>query len=174
MTDEKKATAQDVIDTLRAIERHLSAIVRHFGIGAQGPSQEQRGQGTVPSVASDADLDGKYGNPEVKAKSPRDWPGDSMTGKRFSECPAAYPALVASRLDYFAEQNAGSQDADDQKKARYNRLDASRARGWAARVRAGYVAPAAPEGFPSDAPPITDDDIPFGWLLPFALPAMLA
>ena len=158
---EQKATAQDVIDTLRSIDASLKLVVRHFGIGAQGPSQSQSGQGTVPSIASDADLDGKYGNPEVKAKSPRDWTGDSMTGKYFSECPADYLDLVASRLDYFASQNDASDSADDVKKARFNRLDASRARGWAARIRGGYVAP-APEGFPSDAgAPLSDDDIPF-------------
>lgn len=162
---ETKATAQDVIDTLRSIDASLKLVVRHFGIGAQGAGGAPSGRGAVPSVATDADLDGKWGNPEVKAKSPRDWTGDSMTGKHFSECPAPYLDLVADRLEYFASQNASSQDADAQKKAHYNRLDASRARGWAARIRAGYVAPAQPEGFPSDTQasgaPLTDDDIPF-------------
>ena len=104
--------------------------------------------GAGGGVASDADLDGPYGNPEVKAKSPRDWTGESMTGRRFSQCPPEYLDLVASRLDYFAEQNAASDHEDERKKARFNRLDAARARGWAARLRNGYVAPAvAPSDF---------------------------
>lgn len=170
MTDEKKATAQDVIDVLRSIDDRLKSIDEtlvdfghHFGVYSD-EKKTQSAAPNVPSVASDADLDGKYGNPEVKAKSPRDWTGDSMTGKRFSECPPAYLDLVASRLDYFAEQNAASEDETERKKARYNRLDASRARGWAARIRGGYVAPVQPEGFPSDAAagdPLTADQIPF-------------
>lgn len=159
MADEPKATAADVIATLRSIDSSLKLLVKHFGIGAQSMAATQ---GVVPAVASDADLDGKYGNPEVKAKPPRDWTGDDPKGKRFSECPAAYLDLVASRLDYFAEQNAASEDEAERKKARYNRLDASRARGWAARIRGGYVAPAQDEGFPSDASaPLTSDQVPF-------------
>ena len=172
MTEEKKATAQDVIDTLKSIDDRLRLLNQHFGI--TGVTVTAHASGTVPAIASDADLDGKYGNPEVKAKSPRDWTGDNMTGRWFSECPADYLDLVASRLDYFASVNDASDSADDVKKARFNRLDASRARGWAARIRAGYVAP-APEAFPSDAGvPLLDDDIPFAWLLPFALPMVLA
>jgi|SRR5579872_5087298 len=155
MPDEKKATAEDVIATLRSIDERLRLLNQHFGIGAA----LARADGSVPAIASDADLDGKYGNPEVKAKSPRDWTGESMQGKRFSECPAPYLDLVASRLDYFADQNVASENEDDRKKARFNKLDAARARGWAARIRAGYVPPAV-DAFPSDAP-LTADDVPF-------------
>ncbi len=105
--------------------------------------------------APDADLDSQYGNPEIKAKDPRDWTGPSMIGKRFSECPATYLDLLAERYDYVAGNEA------DEKKRNYVRLDAARARGWAARVRVGYkpAAPKEPEGFPSDA--MTSDDIQF-------------
>lgn len=157
-----KATAQDVIDTLRSIDAHLAALVSHFGIGAQGPAYVPSGQGDVPAIASAADLDGKYGDPEVKAKSPRDWTGDSMQGRHFSQCPPEYLDLVASRLDYFASANASSEDAEDRKKARYNRLDASRARGWAQRLRSGWKAPEATAGFPSDnGAMVSDDEIAF-------------
>lgn len=105
-----------------------------------------------PSVASDSDLDGKYGDPEIKAKDPRDWTGAPMKGRRFSECPAEYLDLLAERLDYFAGKNAESADPDEQKKARYQKLDAARARGWAARIRAGKVTPRG-------------DDVP-GWSEP--------
>lgn len=88
-------------------------------------------RGTPP--AERVDLDGEHGNPVVKAKDPRDWTGEPMKGRRFSECPANYLDLIADRFDYFASQE------QDAKKARYNRLDAARARGWAERVRNGQV-----------------------------------
>lgn len=170
---ETKATAQDVIDTLRSIDASLKLLVAHFGIGAkaQGASGGAAGEYVAPHTASDRDLDSQFGNPEVKAKDPRDWTLGTMKGKRFSECPAEYLDLVADRLDFFIEQAKSdledpandANQADIRKKIKYDRLDASRARGWAKRIRAGYVAPVEPEGFPSDAPAATvpDDSIPF-------------
>lgn len=149
-----KATAQDVIDTLRSIDAHLAALVAHFGIGAKPTVTANTS--AVPAIAPDHDLDSKYGNPAVRAKDPRDWTGESQLGKPFSECPPAYLELVADRLEYFASQE------EDAKKARYNRLDASRARGWAQRLRTGWKAPEAVAGFPSDNGAMVDsDDIPF-------------
>ena len=139
------ATGEDAIKVLEAIRDLLveqNKLLRQ-GFRLDGPHAFT---GTQGGVASDADLDGQYGNPEVKAKSPRDWTGESMQGRRFSECPAEYLDMVAARLDYFAETNAASENADDRKKAGYNRKDAARARGWAARIRAGYVAPVAESG----------------------------
>lgn len=155
------ATAEDVLATLKSIDAHLHALVTHFGCGPKATSTEGP-RHEIPTIAPDRDLDGQYGNPEVKAKDPRDWTGPTMKGKRFSECPVAYLELVADRLEYFAQQNDGDADPEAHKKARYNRLDASRARGWAARLRAGWTAPVEAAGFPSDgAAPLTDDDIPF-------------
>lgn len=106
-----------------------------------------------PAVASDHDLDSQWGDPEVKARDPRDWTGPTMKGRRFSECPAEYLEMVAERLDYFTSQNPGATE-DDQKKIKYQKLDAARARGWAARIRAGKVTPRADDG----PPPWADDD----------------
>lgn len=91
----------------------------------------------APAPAPPVSLDGPHGDPIVKTKDPRDWTGDTMTGRTFSQCPPAYLDLLASRYDYFAEKET------DEKKRRYNTLDAARARGWAARIRAGYQPPAA-------------------------------
>lgn len=91
----------------------------------------------APQKVSDAFLDGQYGDPVVKAKDPRDWTGEPMTGKRFSECPPAYLDLLAERYDYFASKET------DAKKQAYAVKDAQRARGWAARIRAGWK-PAEP------------------------------
>lgn len=93
-------------------------------------------RGLAPETAADpveaVDLDGKYGDPEVRAKDPRDWTGEPMKGRRFSECPAEYLDLLAARFEFFAGREP------DAKKANYNRLDAGRARGWAARKRNGW------------------------------------
>lgn len=79
---------------------------------------------------------GPHGDPIIKAKDPRDWSGDPMTGKHFSECPPEYLDLLAERYDYFA-----TKDDQTPEKIRYAKLDAARARGWAAKLRAGYVPP---------------------------------
>lgn len=101
----------------------------------------------APAVAPDADLDGPHGNPIIKAKSPRDWTGEPMTGRTFSECPPVYLDLLAERYEFF---NTKEPDA---KKRGYNSLDAARARGWAARLRAGWKAPAAAGGWaPEELP----------------------
>ena len=146
------ATGEDALKVLEAISDLLVEQNKLLRQGFRLDGQQAPSTGAGGGTASDADLDGQYGNPEVKAKSPRDWTGESMQGRRFSECPAEYLDLVASRLDYFAETNAASENADDRKKAGYNRKDAALARGWAARIRAGYVSPVA------DAPEFGADD----------------
>lgn len=107
--------------------------------------------------APPVDLDSERGDFVVKAKDPRDWTGPPMTGRRLSECPATYLDLLAERYDFFNQKEA------DEKKRKYNALDAARARGWAARVRAGRKPTAADspvtEGFPSDM--VKSDDITF-------------
>lgn len=150
------AAGEDALVILKLIDAKLGAIVALLaggGVSTTGAAQ------AGPTTASDADLDGQYGDPEVKAKSPRDWTGPSMQGRTFSQCPPEYLDQVAARLDYFAEQNGASEDADTRKKATYNRKDAARARGWAARIRAGVVTQAPmPE---PEAPPMMAEDISF-------------
>lgn len=124
------ASAQDVIDVLRSIDASLKALV------AAAPKPP-------PSIADDADLDGAYGNPTIKAKDPKDWKGATQIGHAFSECPPAYLDLIASRLEYFADQaeKDGKLTTSGKPVAPFNRRDAARARGWAARLRAGWKPP---------------------------------
>jgi hypothetical protein len=89
-------------------------------------------------VALAPKVDEPQGDPVIKAKSPKDWCGDDMAGRKMSECPPAYLDMVAARADHFAQKNA---DAGDATKAGYDRRDAARARAWAAKLRAGYVPP---------------------------------
>ncbi len=98
----------------------------------------------APAV-NDRVCDGPHGDPVIKAKCPRDWTGEPMTGRRFSACPPEYLDLLADRYDYFAGKE------EDATKRRYNDLDANRARGWAARLRAGWTSPTPDAGgFASD------------------------
>lgn len=147
----------EATDLLKSIDASLKAILAGL---RQGAATAAPTPAAAPQVASDYDLDGPFGDPEVKAKSPRDWTGPSMTGKHFSECPAEYLDLVADRLLYFAAQNAADTDPEAQKKARYNRLDAGRAKGWAARIRAGYTPPTA-KNFNEEPEPAADPFAPF-------------
>lgn len=102
-----------------------------------------QGRAAEPSVA--VDLDSTYGNPKVRFL-PRDWTGSGeYKGLTFSECPPDLLDLLADSLDYFARK------ADDPKKKKYDTLDAARARGWAARKRAGWTAPEQTGGFSDDA-----------------------
>lgn len=91
-------------------------------------------------VAAASDLDGKYGNPVIKARDPRDWTGESMVGRLMSDCPAEYLDMVAERAEFFAGKNDEAQALanNGQPKSKYDRLDAARARGWAARIRSGW------------------------------------
>ena len=175
------ATGEDALRVLQQIDAKLGILVGLLSMQqtnpvprapvnpfnppqGNGPSYPPAGQGAVPRTASDADLDSQYGDPEVRSKSPRDWSGPSMQGRRFSECPPEYLDLVANRLDYFAGQNDGEPGPEAAKKARWNRLDASRARGWAARIRQGYKPagrePGSDDG-PSDPSPFTDPNLGF-------------
>lgn len=142
----------EIVALLASIDASLKTLVSR-------QSAPQAASASGPAVASDRDLDGPYGDPEIKARDPRDWTGTPMLGRRFSECPAEYLDLLAERFDYFAEKN-GAGTEDEQKKARYQRLDAARARGWAARIRAGKVAQAPPAAEPGFVDP-EDDGVSF-------------
>lgn len=150
-TDQMYAVFQNIDSTLKAILIHL--------------------RGNAPAVvANAADLDGQWGDPIVKTKDPRDWNGESQLGKPFSECPPVYLDLVASRLDFFAEKAEAENTLTSSGKpvAPFNRRDAARARGWAARLRNGWKPPAsdAAAAFPSDSASnsgqmVEDSDIAF-------------
>ena len=114
------------IQLLESIDASLKLLV-----GQQRAAQPK-------PIASDRDLDGKYGDPVLKFM-PRDWTGPPFKGRAFSECPPDLLDLVAETFDYFAKKadetnertNAGKPVAD------YKRADAARARGWAQRIRNG-------------------------------------
>lgn len=150
------ATAEDVIVTLRSIDASLKLLVSHLGAGARQATQTEHA-----GTASEADLDGKYGNEKIKF-DPRDWTGDSFKGKLMSEAQPGYLDLLASAYDFFAEKNDRTKEVTDKgvAKSTYDRRTAARARGWAARLREGWTAPVAP-AFGEPEAPLTSDSIPF-------------
>lgn len=139
------------IDALEKGNAALTARVAKLERGAPAGNGATNGGGSGGQsdrvqAASDADLDGQHGNPEVRYDpKEKHWSGASFVGRRFSQCPADYLDAMAKSLeasawglDKGAEEDPTDAEAK-RKKARYKRIDAARAKGWAARVRAGRV-----------------------------------
>jgi len=133
----------DELAELMRIRKAIEALALHLGAGRKSGAQGGGGAATggPPQVAPDSDLDGKYGDPKV-ILNPRNWTGEPYKGSLMSECPSDFLEQLALVLDEFA---AGE---SDDKKARYKRVDAARARGWARRARKREEPPA----------PAPDDD----------------
>lgn len=113
-------------------------------------------------VATDYDLDCEWGNEDIRKDiKEKYWAGESQIGRRMSECPAEFLDGYARYKDASAHMNEKSGDADRAKYIGYDRKSAARARGWAARIRAGKPLP-IPRAVAAPAPPPADDDFPFG------------
>jgi len=111
-------------------------------------SKSKRGVAPAPAsnIADDADLDSEYGDEPVKFK-PRDWTGAFVKGQRMSECSPEFLEMLAESFAYFARKNddAGEKTDSGKPKSFYDRRSERRARGWAARKRAGWKPPAVEE-----------------------------
>lgn len=120
------SASEETLVLLRSIDASLKLLVA------------QRRESLPKPVASDRDLDGKWGDPELKFM-PRDWTGPSFKGRHFSECPPALLDLAADTFEYFARKAEESDERTEKGKpvAEYKRADAARARGWAKRMRDG-------------------------------------
>lgn len=125
----------ETLGILRSIDVSLKQLVKL--------STARRQATATKTVASDRDLDGKYGNPQVKF-NPRDWTGPSFKGRTLSECPPEFLELLAQTFDYFAEQAEQKNERANNGKpvADYKRADAARARGWALRNKGRRFDPA--------------------------------
>jgi hypothetical protein len=133
--------SQEAIGLLTAIRDHLASI------DASMRELVAKRRATAPKeIASDRDLDGKWGNPEVKFM-PRDWTGPSYKGRRFSECPPDLLDRFATTFDWFADQADQKNERTNKGElvSKYKRADAARARGWAQRIRTGKHVQAAGE-----------------------------
>lgn len=129
------------VTLLREISASLKELVAISKARRAAPSAAKQGA----SVATDRELDDpKFGDPEVKFM-PRDWTGPSFKGRRFSDCPPDLLDMLADTFDYFAGKNetSGELASNGKPKAMYDRINASKAHGWAARIRSGWK-PAEP------------------------------
>jgi hypothetical protein len=150
----------DEIRVLKAIAGGILGALGRGGAAAGATSSASGGE-----AAPDADLDGQYGDPTIKF-DPKRWSGASYVGSTYSRTEPDYLDAVAEALEW----SANNPRPGKEKYASYDRRDAARARGWAARLRKepGRVASApAPAPKPrADAPPAYDDapgddEIPF-------------
>lgn len=121
------ATRNRSIDLLFSIDKTLKSILRVLAADAGG------------EIASDRDLDGKYGDPEVRSDRVKDWTGPSMKGRRYSECPPEFLDRLAGLLEWQGKKSDEENQRTDKGKlvGDYRRADAARARGWAKRMRDG-------------------------------------
>lgn len=129
-----------------------------------------------PSTELEVDIDGPRGDPEVRFM-PKRWTGPDHKGQPFSSCEPEFLDLLAEAYDWFAQRDDETQavDKNGSPKSRWSRLDAARARAWAARLRArdgGAPAPrasspqraqrrAAPRAMESSRDEGFDSEIPF-------------
>lgn len=138
-------TTEERISALEQRVTRVEHVVAKLAAGQAPPKPTAPTPSPAATVAPDADLDGKYGNPVVRKDPPR-WDGQSFAGKFYSECPPEYLDNLAS----FLEWRATKEEAEPEKAryAAYSRRDAARARGWSARKR-------------SAGAPVDSDEIPF-------------
>lgn len=141
MSDTPTTAGRLILEQLARIEAKIDRL-----LGQQPAS-------AAPGIAPDSDLDSQWGDEEVK-KNPKRWQGDSFAGRRMSECSPEFLDCLAEHFDYKAGKEAeDAQDSaltEEQRAAKkkysgYSRKSAARARGWAARLRAGWKPP-APQG----------------------------
>lgn len=129
------ASADDLLKEMQTMNARLARLI------AMG---EQFVASLPKPMSDDADLDGQYGDEEIKFL-PRDWSGEDYKGRRMSATSAPFLEQMAKAFDYFAEKNDANNEKTDKgvPKSTYARRSAMRARGWAKRLREGYVSRAA-------------------------------
>lgn len=127
--DRLTAAVEDCARQLGALARVASAWAQHAGVQANGKGggKQQATSQARGGIATEREIDdAKYGDPKVVA-DPRNWQGQSYKGGRMSEAPADFLDELAEMLDDFADRET------DDKKRKYKRSDAAKARAWARR-----------------------------------------
>lgn len=146
------------IGALGARVTALESLVKRLESGG-GQAASGGGSNREGRVATDQDLDGQYGNPEIRY-DPKEkyWTGASYVGRRFSECPSDYLLAMATGLEatVWGLEKGAKEDPDEAesklKKAKFKSLDAARARGWAKRNASAQQAPQASPAAPARQP----------------------
>jgi hypothetical protein len=152
------------LHTLEGLVRQL--LAGNGGSPRPATAGKVNGQRSGGNVASDEDLDSDKGDPKIfYDPKPKYWDGPSYAGMHYSEVTdPAYLDAMAKYLDAYAwaaGKNASEgQDVEkNEKNARFKALDAARARGWAARLRARGTPRSADVALAAIPGPV--DDCPF-------------
>ena len=83
------AQYEDMLSILNHVAAKLDNLEHQLGagrtvtVGASAQSVAPQQQRAAVEIADDYDLDGLYGDPEIRKDPPR-WSGESMVGKRYS------------------------------------------------------------------------------------------
>ena len=108
-------------------------------------SRSKKAAQVASTTATDAELDDpKWGDPLVKFL-PRDWTGDEFRQTHFSATTPEFLDALAESYSYFARKNdeSGEKATNGKPKSYYDRKSERLARGWAARLRAGWKSKAS-------------------------------
>ena len=152
-TNGKPANAVEAFARLEAkiasLDAKIDRLLAHLGINGARPSNA----GASGNVASLADIQGQYGDIEIKKDPPR-WKGKPMAPCRASQCPPEYLEIVADFLDWKADNPRPGKE----KYATYERRDAGRCRRWSIEIREGRYKQEPMRDDDSGPPPGADDD----------------
>lgn len=159
--EELLSLLQDIASRIERVEVRLGALEK---TPRPAPVQDVMTQMAAPledAIADDRDLDGPYGNPEIKRDPPR-WTGTSFAGARFSDATPDYLESLAGFFEWKARESDKKNELANNGKPRsqYLRKDAARARGWRRRILAGAQR-AAPRAKPAVSDEPVDLEMPF-------------
>src|SRR5438270_4513380 len=98
--------SNEIEERLDRIEKKLDQLMAMMraGGGARPASATPPANGGAPVVITEADLDGQWGNPEVRF-SPKRWTGPDNKGKRFSDCEPEFLDMLADAYEWFAQRD---------------------------------------------------------------------
>ena len=116
-------------------ERELLAKVRDLHAQLCTSPGASRSAQATPRAVGTSGTSFDRNDPVVKLL-PRNWPGEDLRGKRYSECPPNFLGMLAHVLDAFADK--AEQDGDPQKLryAKWDRENAETARRWREQLEA--------------------------------------
>lgn len=128
----------DAAKLVERVEQKLTEIL-HIATATRALSTSPM----IREMREDDDLDGPWGNPTVRF-NPYEWHGPSQIGRAFGDCPPEFLDRLASAFDAFVRKDA--RDPSKEKRVFINKKLASRARGWAMRIRDDAQKKAAKQG----------------------------
>ncbi len=161
------AQYEELLSLLQDIASRIERVEMRLGALEKAPRPATTGQDVMThmaapledAIADDRDLDGPYGNPEIKRDPPR-WTGTSFAGARFSDATPDYLESLAGFFEWKARESDKKNELANNGKPRsqYLRKDAARARGWRKRILEGRGQPGAARPAAARPKPATSDE----------------